>query len=124
YKKATNSGVGLTAVAFGKPLVVTPVGGLPSLISARAETRRGPSPDVNGAVAHDGGPAHDGAVTANGIVAADVTADALANAIQSALSLDPQRVAAVQGELAQQWSWEALGRTLLETDLPADETPR
>jgi glycosyltransferase involved in cell wall biosynthesis len=134
YKKATNSGVGLTAVAFGKPLVVTPVGGLPSLISARAETRRGPSPDVNGAVAHDGGTAHDGAVannwvppydgavTANGVVAADVTADALANAIQSALSLDPQRVAAVQGELAQQWSWEALGRTLLETDRPADET--
>ena len=136
YKKATNSGVGLTAVAFGKPLVVTPVGGLPSLISTKTETTRGPSPDINGAVAdiggaaHDGavanngGPTYDGAVTANGAIAAEVTADALAHAIRSALSLDPQRVAAAQGELALQWSWQALGRTLLETDLPANETSR
>lgn len=124
YKKATNSGVGLTAVAFGKPLVVTPVGGLPSLISAKTETTRGRSPNIHGAVANNGGAAYDGAVTANGAVATDVTADALAHAIQSALSLDPQRVAAEQGELAQQWSWQALGRTLLQTNHPADKTSR
>ena len=97
YKQATNSGVGLTAVAFGKPIVVTPVGGLPSLISTKAKTSRTPSPDANGAIA------------------ADMSPEALAHAIELALSLDPHRVAAVQGELAQQWSWKTLGRTLLET---------
>ncbi len=87
YRSATQSGIAQIALAFGKPLVVTPAGGLPETVE-------------NGIT---------------GFISEDVSSESLADAILRCREIAGRKetVSAI-AEKADSFSWETYGKLLLE----------